>query len=444
MTVPLSNPPSADAESWRERGRSVLAPCYSRYSDLAVDRAEGAWLHTVDGRSVLDFGSGIAVVNLGHRHPAVEAAVEDQLRRLWHTSVTALPPVVVAAAEAIVDFAPEGLDQVFLSNSGAEAVEAALKLARRATGRTEVVAFSGGFHGRTYGALSLTASKARYHAGMGPYLPGVHHVTYPDCRHTCDHRPAEPCPLAAGVELERLFATVVDPGDVAAVVVEPILGEGGYLVPPDGFLPRLREICDAHGILLVVDEVQSGIARSGRNLAVEWTGTRPDVLCLAKALANGLPIGATVASREVMAAWRPGEHGSTFGGNPLACAAAIAVLDVVRREHLAERADRLGRIVLERGQRWQEHLPRLADVRGRGLMIGLELETPDGRPDATAAAAVRRAALDLGVLVLSCGVHDNVLRVAPPLTISDEDLSRGLDALEQALGDVLGGAAHER
>jgi 4-aminobutyrate aminotransferase len=411
------------AARWRERDAAHVAPCYSRYSDLVVERAEGAHLFTVDGRDVLDFGCGIGVTNLGHGHPAVVAAIHAQVDRLIHTSVTAYSPPAIEVAEAIAAVTPDGLESVFLCSSGAEAVEAAIKLARKATGRSDVIAFLGSFHGRTCGALSLTASKARYRAGVGPLLPGVHHVPYP---RTLGGE-------TAVAEIERLLATTVASEDVAAVVVEPVLGEGGYVVPPADFLPALRRLCDRHGMLLVADEVQTGFARTGRFFAVEHTGTRPDIMCLAKGLGNGLPVAAMVATREVVHAWHPGDHGTTYGGNPVASAAALAVIETIRRDRLAERSARLGEAVLERAREWPARCSRLREVRGLGLMIGLEFATPGGGPDPAAVGRVRAAALAGGLLLLSCGVDDDVIRVIPPLTIPEEELEQGVRILEDSL-----------
>jgi 4-aminobutyrate aminotransferase len=426
-----------DAQLWRDRDAELLSPAYSRYSDLVVESAEGAHLHTVDGRDVLDFGSGIGVVNLGHRHPAVTAAVHAQVDRLWHTSVTALNTVAIEAAEALTRITPPGLDTVFFCNSGAEAIEGAIKLARKATGRSEIIAFRGGFHGRTYGALTLTASKAKYHQGMGPLLPGVHHVEYPYCLRRCPADSSGRCRIAAGEEIERLLDTTVAAADVAAIVVEPVLGEGGYVVPPAEFLPSLRRICDRHGILLVADEVQSGVGRTGRNFAVDHFGVVPDILCVAKGFGNGMPIGAVVAPAAVMRAWHPGDHGTTFGGNPVCCAAAVAVVDVLERERIGERAAALGTSVLQRVRSWQSWAPELADVRGLGLMIGLEFLHADRTPAADVVKAVRNLALAADLLLLSCGTDENVIRLAPPLTIPEDELARGLDVLERGIREAL-------
>ena len=430
-------PGRADAAGvWRERDAELVSRAYSRYSDLVVDTALGAHLRTVDGRDVLDFGCGIGVTNLGHLHPAVTRAVHAQVDRLWHTSVTTINPLLVAAAAALVSVTPEGLDSVFLNNSGAEAVESALKLARRATGRSEIIAFTGGFHGRTYGALSLTASKAKYHHGVGPFLPGVHHVRYPHCLRYCSHAAGEPCPIARGDEIQHLFDTLVPADSVAAIVVEPLQGEGGFVVPPHDFLPNLRRICDEHGILLVADEVQSGFGRTGRFFCVEHSGVVPDIMCVAKGFGNGLPIGGIVAKPSVMNAWHPGEHGTTFGGNAVACAAAVAVIDTMKSDRIPERADRLGRATLERLRAWQERFAPLADVRGLGLMIGLEFLT-EGLPRADIVEKVIARCLARDLLVLSCGIDGNVIRLLPPLTIEEAELSAGLDIIESSIAEVL-------
>ena len=415
-----------------EKDRELISPAFGRSSDLVVDTAEGAWLHTLDGRSVLDFTCGIGVTNLGHRHPAVVRAVHEQVDRLWHVSGTAHHPQLVAAAEALVSVTPADLNSVFFGNSGAEAVEAALKLARRATGRSEIIAFLGAFHGRTYGAMTLTASRAKYRVQMGPFLPGVHHVRYPYCFRMCGHGPGEPCPIAAGEDLDLLFQTVVPAESVAAIVVEPIQGEGGYVVPPEGFLRKLREICDTHGIMLVADEVQTGFGRTGRMFAVEHDGVVPDIMCVAKGLGNGLPIGAMVAKASVMSRWHAGEHGTTYGGNAVACAAAVAVIETLRGERLPERAADLGERILERARGWRSHHPRLGDVRGRGFMIGLEF-MEEGRPAPELTHRIIRAALEKNLLLLSCGLDENVIRLIPPLTITEQELTQGLDTLEASL-----------
>jgi 4-aminobutyrate aminotransferase len=422
---------AADAATWRERDSELISSAYHRYSNLVVERALGAHLHTVDGRDVLDFGCGIGVTNLGHLHPAVVAAVHEQVDRLWHTSVTTYHPQMIEAAAALVSITPPSLDQVFLTNSGAEAVEGAMKLSRRFTGRSDIIAFVGGFHGRTYGALSLTASKAAYRRGMGPLLPGVHHIRYPNCFRYCTHARDEACDLVER-ELDLLFKTTVAPDTVAAIVVEPVQGEGGYVIPPMSFMPFLRNVCDEHGIMLVADEVQSGFGRTGRMFAVNHTGVEPDIMCVAKALGNGMPIAAMIARNQVMRAFNEGEHGTTYGGNAVACAAAIAVIHTLIRDRVPERADRIGREAMDRARSLQADIPALADVRGLGLMIGLEF-MENGAPAPDLVERISANALARNLLVLSCGIDGNVIRLIPPLTIPESELASGLDILEAAI-----------
>jgi 4-aminobutyrate aminotransferase len=398
-----------------------------------VSSAEGSYLIDVDGRRYLDFGCGIAVTTLGHRHPDVVEAVHRQVDRYWHTSVVTQNVTMTEAAERVAAICPEPLDVVFFGNSGAEAIEGALKLARRSTGRHGIICFRGGFHGRTFGALSVTTSKVAYRERYGPLLPGVQVTPYPYCFRVCDHAPGEPCPIAAGEEIERLFHQVLPANEVAAILVEPIQGEGGYVVPPDGFLRNLRRICDEHGILLICDEVQTGVARTGRWLAVDHEQVVPDIVVLAKALGNGLPIGAIVSSHRLMDRWESGTHGSTFGGNPVSCAAVVATLAVIERYRLMERAVSLGETMTARIESWQEVGYGPSDLRGRGAMIGLEFLDSDRRPDSERVSRIKHLALESGLVVLSCGTDDNVIRLLPPLTVSDAELAGGLDILESAV-----------
>jgi 4-aminobutyrate aminotransferase len=280
--------------------------------------------------------------------------------------------------------------------------------------------------------MTLTASKAKYREGMGPFLPGVHHVRYPNCFRYCEHGPDQPCPIARGDEITHLFKTTVPPETVAAIIVEPLQGEGGFVVPPAPFLPRLREICDENGILLVCDEVQSGFARTGRFFCVEHSGVRPDIMCVAKAFGNGLPIAGIVATHAVMSRWHPGEHGTTFGGNAVACAAAVAVIETLRTERLPDRAAAVGKDVLERIGGWAAGIPEVGDVRGLGLMIGIEFMR-QAAPAPDLASRVQRRCLERDLLLLTCGIDDNVIRLLPPLTITEEDLDAGLDILEECV-----------
>jgi 4-aminobutyrate aminotransferase len=383
-----------------------------RVYPLVPARAGGLVIEDVDGNRFLDFNAGIAVTSTGHCHPAVVDAISTQAGRLIHyCSSDFYPPVYAELAERLVARAPiAGASKVFLTNSGTEAVEAAVKLARHSTGRQDVIAFLGSFHGRSLGSLSLTASKARYRQGFGPLLPGVHHAPYG----------------VDGYLEDVLFKHLVAPEEVAAVVVEPIQGEGGYVVPPPGWLARLQDLCVRHGILFVADEIQSGIGRTGKLWAVEHEGIQPDVLLSGKGLASGMPLGALIARADLMK-WGAGAHGSTFGGNPVACAAALATLDLVEGS-LTDNAARVGAVLIERLRELQARQPLLTEVRGRGLMIGIDF------PDHDTAAAVEQACFRRGLLVLTCG--ERAVRFAPALTITPEQADTAVSILAAACADV--------
>jgi len=419
--------------SWLARDEAVLAPVLGRYSDVVALSGRGLWLTDVGGRRILDLTSGIGVTQVGHCHPRVTAAIVEQASRLVHTSVTTHHPRSIELAERLGAICPDvNQAQAFLANSGAEVVDGVMKLARRITGRPGIIAFSGGFHGRTLGATSLTTTKAHYRLGYEPLVPSVYIAPYGDPRRFAS---AE----GALAELDALFDSRVDPSQVAAMVVEPILGEGGYVVPLDGWLAGLRRRSDEHGILLVFDEVQCGIGRSGAWTAGQRFGVAPDVYLLAKGLAGGLPLAAIVASRATFAGWPVAAHGSTFGGNPVSCAAALAVLDVIAEEGLLGRADLLGRRCLEvlgplagAGAGGAVGGGSVAGgavvgVRGVGLMVGVELVSGERCEE------VRRRALSEDVLLLSCGSHGEVVRLVPALTISDDELEHGLDVLVRSI-----------
>ncbi|MGI8608738.1 MAG: aspartate aminotransferase family protein [Candidatus Dormibacteria bacterium] len=415
---------------WLARDRAAITPAYHRYHEIVASRGEGSFLWDVDGTRYLDFTSGIGVTAVGHSHPRVVAAAQAQLARLTHVSVVTHHEMNIRLAERLAGLTPAGLDLCFLANSGAEAVDGAIKLARRVLGRTDVIAFEGAFHGRTLAATSLTSSKAHYRDGYAPLLPGVHRVPYPTGGDTLAGALAVTRTRAAIDELfSRIPAT-----SVAAILVEPVLGEGGYVVPPAGFLPMLREVADTHGILLVADEVQSGIGRTGNWFAFQRGPVVPDVLLLAKALGNGLPISAIVARRDIMEAWPAAAHGSTFGGNPVCCAAALATLDVIEEEELVGRAARLGDATMRRLRDGIGDHPAVVEVRGAGLMIGIEFRPHRG---GTTAASVqerlRATCFDSGLLLLSCGGEDQVIRLIPPLNIAEEDLEDGLTTLMAAV-----------
>ena len=407
-----SGPPGPKGKAIIERDRAATATCYLKEYPLVVARGEGAMIEDVDGNRFLDFMAGIAVAATGHSHPKVVAAVKEAADRFLHIcggdfyyeSFAAVP-------ERLAKLAPgKEPKKVFLTNSGTEAVEGALKLARHSTRRAAIIAFEGSFHGRTYGSLSLTASKVTQRAGFGPFLPEVYHAPYGD---------------AEFIE-ERLFAKRLDPNGVAAIVVEPIQGEGGYIVPPKEFLPALRAICDKHGILLIMDEIQAGIGRTGKFFACEHDGVVPDIITVAKGLASGMPLGAIISKADVMK-WGPGAHGSTFGGNPVCCAAALATLDLVEGG-LLENARTMGDVLMKESKLLQSRHPsHVVDVRGRGLMMGLELSDP---------ALVKRVVLGAfqkGVLLLGAG--KSAIRLAPPLTIDEEDIRIALSTSNELLSD---------
>jgi 4-aminobutyrate aminotransferase len=407
--------------AWLARDHEALAGVLPRYYDVVAERGEGSWLVDVEGRRYLDLGAGIAVNTTGHAHPAVVEAIATQAATLLHTSVVVHHTRNIELAERLGGLCPF-LDepQVFFCNSGAEAVDGALKLARRVTGRPGIVAFRRAFHGRTLAATTLTTAKGRYREGYEPLLPGVYHAPY--CA-PHEHATPDAAVEAALAELDMVLTLQAPPANVGVMIVEPVLGEGGYVPPPRAWLAGLRERCDEHGILLVFDEVQCGVGRTGRPFAAEAYGVSPDVVLFAKGIASGLPLGGIIASRSLLAQWPTGAHGSTFGGNPVACAAALATLDVLDATDGYARAASLGERVVDRLRREVGGHPAVRDIRGIGLMVGVELadkETTD---------AVCAACLDAGVIVLACGPGENVLRLVPPLTISDADMDLGLDVL---------------
>ncbi len=413
--------PGPKAAALIARDDAVISPSYTRAYPLVAARGEGAIVEDVDGNRFLDFNAGIAVCATGHCHPRVVEAIQKQAARLIHMSGTDFYYApMVELAEKLAARAPGGVPRrVVFGNSGAEAIEAAIKLARYHTRREKLIAFYGCFHGRTLGALSLTASKAVQRRGFGPLLPGVFHVPYPDPYRQGVEASAS-APLAA---LEKLFKTAAPPEEVAAIVVEPVQGEGGYVVPPRSFFDGLQALAQRHGILIIADEVQCGMGRTGRMFACEHFGLAPDILAAAKGIASGMPLGATIARAEVMD-WKPGSHASTFGGNPVSCAAALATLELLENG-LIENAARVGAHILRRLKDWPARFGVVGDVRGLGLMIGIELKVP-GLRDRIVAAAFER-----GVLVLGAG--ENAIRLSPPLIITQEQADYAVDVLAECL-----------
>jgi 4-aminobutyrate aminotransferase len=407
--------PGPNARAAVEADARLTSPSLPRAYPFVPSRGAGAVLEDIDGNVCLDFNAGIAVCSTGHAHPEVVRALTEQAERLLHYSASDFYlPIYTEVCRRLDAIAPiGGPTRTFLTNSGTEAVEAAIKLARSHTGRQYLISFLGSFHGRSYGAVSLTASKARYHEGFGPMLPGVLHAPYGD-------------PDGVGYIEDVLFARLVPPREVAAVFVEPVLGEGGYVIPPAGWLQRLRALCSEHGILFVADEIQSGMGRTGRMWAVEHFDVEPDILLAGKGIASGMPLGAMTARADLMT-WATGAHGSTYGGNPVSCAAALATIDLIQGG-LATNAAEIGAFLLEGLKALAGRQPLIADVRGLGLMIGIEFATPEIADD------VEMACFRRGVLTLRAG--DAAIRMSPPLVIGHEQAATGLRVFEEACAEV--------
>ena len=417
----------------------VISPSYTRSYPLVAKSGKGIRITDVDGNEFLDFAAGIAVNSTGHCHPEVVKAIQEQAAELIHISGTDFYYESMAVlADRLSKIAPmRGPHRFYYGNSGAEAVECALKLARYHTKRQQVISFFGAFHGRTMGALSLTGSKPQQKRRFAPLVPGVTHVPYPYTYRGCKGGPEEQEAFALGCARfieEKLFKTTVPPEEVAAIFVEPIQGEGGYVVAPTVFMQELRKICDRHGILLVADEVQSGAGRTGKWWAIEHTGVEPDIVCSAKGIASGMPLGICMTRAEIMD-WVPGSHASTYGGNPIAIAATLATMDILEREGIAN-ASLVGGKILERLEGWKKTHPLVGDVRGRGLMIGLELvaDKETREPAQALRNKVETLCFEKGLLILGCG--ESSLRLCPPLILSEDEATVALDILEEALTQV--------
>ncbi|MBK8906329.1 MAG: acetyl ornithine aminotransferase family protein [Anaerolineaceae bacterium] len=421
-----------------QRDIDILSPSYAREYALVVDKAEGSEVWDVDGRRYIDFMAGIAVLNVGHRHPRVVEAVKEQIDKFWHICLADFYyPQAVELAEKLRELAPlNGRARVYFSNSGTEAVESAIKLAMYKTGRSRFIGFLGAFHGRTLGSLSFTASKAVQRAN---YVSGVkvHHLPYPNA-----YRPilAQQNGESYGDTVidyleETVFRNMLAPEDVAAILVEPIQGEGGYIVPEPGFFTRLREVCNKHGILLIVDEIQSGVGRTGKWWAIEHEEVQPDIVCFAKGVGSGMPIGGILAPESLMN-WKPGSHGSTFGGNPIAAVSALTTLQVIEEENLLARAEETGHFIKDALVEMEGRHPSLGDVRGRGLMIGMEFvkDRKTKKRSVDLRDHVIQYAFEHGLLLIPCGA--NSIRITPPLNIPHHLVEEGLHIFEAALTDA--------
>lgn len=423
-------------KSMYERCNAVMPQVANRATRLGVVNGEGCYVYTEDGRKVLDFASGVAVNNLGNKNREVVEAIKEQLDTMIHVGHNVVyNESYVALAEKLVELTG-GDTKVYFSNSGAEANDGAMKLAKYVTRRPAIIAFRNSFHGRTIGSLSITGSNSGYRKYYEPLMPAVYWADYADCHHCPFGKKEGCCKMECLKQFDSIFAKLVAPECVAAIIVEPVQGEGGYIVPKPEFLQGLRKICDDHGILLIFDEVQTGIGRTGQLYAYQTFGVRPDILTSAKALGGGVPLSAIIAKKEIMDQWPAGAHGGTFGGNPLACAAGLKTLEIIERDHLLENCRKQGRYFVEKLKKLQAEYPdRISDVRGVGLMIAMEIVTPEGEPDAAYTAQIKEKALEKDLLLLTCGSDHNVIRFIAPLIVTEKEIDQAMDVIESIFAE---------
>jgi 4-aminobutyrate aminotransferase len=414
---------------------SHIAPVWTRYTPIIAQRAEGSYIYDLEGNTYLDFTCGIGVTNTGHCHPRVVEAVKEQAGLLLHGQVNIVMHLpMLNLVQELRSILPSDLDGYFFSNSGAEAIEGAVKLARAATGRPNIVVFQGSFHGRTVGTMSLTTSKTIYRAGYQPLMPGVFVAPFPYAfRYGWDEERTSQWCLE---ELEYLFTTQTAPQETAAILIEPVLGEGGYIVPPASFMKGLRAICDQHRILLITDEIQSGFGRTGRWFGFEHFEIVPDIMTVAKGLASGLPLSGVFSRMDLMKKWTAGSHGGTYGGNAVASAAAVATIQAIKEENLLENSQTRGIQLMTGLRHLQEEFPVIGDVRGVGLMVGVEFRNKNRQPDRETAKAVLHACQEDRLLLLTCGPWDNTIRFIPPLVVNEAQIDEGLHILARALKKV--------
>jgi 4-aminobutyrate aminotransferase len=414
--------------------KQLIPRVVGRYSPVTVDHGEGIYVWDTDGNRWTDFTPGIAVTNPGHCHPRVVAAIQEQAAKIIHAqqNIFAHEPMLKAAA-ALTETLPARLNQVFWANSGAEAVEGAIKLAKVATGRPAIIAFRGAFHGRTHAAMSVTSSRAKVRGHYEPLLAGIYYAPYPYLFRNPYKGSVEEADLAYFNELETLFETMVMPDDVAGIIVEAIAGEGGYMVPTARWFQKVREICDKYGIMLIVDEIQTGVGRTGKMWGFEHFGIEPDIITVAKGIASGMPVSAVVSDKAIMDKWAPGAHGGTYGGNAVGTAAAYATLQVMKDENLVENAATIGAVLKAGLEEIQARNPVIGDVRGKGLMLATEFVTPAGAPNPEAVAKVIQKCQDEKVLLLNCGTYDQAIRIIPPLVVNETQVNEFLDVYERAV-----------
>ncbi len=411
-------------------------PVLSRSARIVAERARGSYIYDMNGEAYLDFSTGIAVNNIGHCHPRVVEAVQKQAAELMHTSVVTHHKRYIELCKKLAEISPGRLDSVFLANSGAEAVEGSIKLARYVTGRPVIINFRGSFHGRTIFTTALTTSKLTYREKYEPLPGSIHTIPFPYVYRSHHRGNPEACVDEVMHSIEMLFKQIVHPEQVAAFIIEPVLGEGGYVPAPPSFFKKLKAVAEKHGILLIIDEVQTGFARTGKMFAIEHYGIEPDVMLMAKGIAGGMPLSAFITRKEISDKWAAGRHGSTFGGNPVSCAAALASIEVIENEKLIERAAKKGHEMQEYLTKAFKGNARVGDVRGLGMMIAVELNEADGSPSHDLAEAVAKICLQNKLLVLTCGSHGHVLRLIPPLNLSDEEAQKALEIIEKAVKEA--------
>jgi len=424
---------TTETKSLYERAKAVMPPVASRATTLGVVKGEGSYLWGEDGRKYLDFASGVAVTNIGHNHPLVVERAKAQMEQLIHGGHNVVYyPVYVELAEKLNELNGGGC-KVYFSNSGAEVNEGAIKLAKKVTKRPGIISFKRSFHGRTLATTTLTASNSAYRKDYEGLLPSVYYAEYPYALRSGLSEEAEVERCLA--QLDEIFRFLIAPDQVAAIILEPVQGEGGYIVPPKRFLQALREICDKHGILLIFDEIQTGFGRTGEMFAWQHFGVKPDILTLAKGIANGFPLSAIVAKAELMDQWTAGTHGGTYGGNPVACAASLAVIEVLQGGAL-ENCKRMGDYFKQELQKLKEEYPQIAEIRGLGLMIGMECLDKDGKPDAKTVNGLKEKALEKGLILLTCGTDKNVIRFIPPTTVSKEEIDEAMRIIRESLAEL--------
>jgi 4-aminobutyrate aminotransferase len=409
-----------------------ISPIWSRSATIVAERGEGAYIYTTDGQKLLDFTCGIGVTNTGHAHPRVVKAIQDQAAKLLHGQANIVyHEPMLRLVDELLKVVPEKLNSFYFSNSGAEILEGAVKLAKHATKRPNVIVFDGSFHGRTHLTMSMTTSKTIYRVGYQPLVPGIFVTPYP-YTYKLEMNEDEATDYCIS-KLKYLLKAQTAPEETAAIVIEPVLGEGGYVVPPVRFMHELRDLCDHYGILLVADEVQSGFGRTGKWFAVEHFGIVPDILTMAKGIASGMPLSGLAASPDLMSKWIPGTHGGTYGGNAVSCAAAVATIQTMRDENLIENAVKMGEVLVAGLRKLQEEYPEIGDVRGAGLMVATEFTDPRKQPWTDRAKAVTKNALGEGLMLLTCGSYDNTIRWIPPLVVNETQIKDALGLFEVAL-----------